>query len=92
MDMERDLKGNEQLRERAHELVQRLGQLHKDLRKLACAVEELEKEADKAHLVRVKLSMRAAYVRISQSGQSLVEAHLEMGVPPTAFEPEGSEE
>lgn len=67
-------------------LVAELGEAHKQLRALNSKLEEIEAEAGEADLERVKLSLRAAYVKISQAGSKLVEAHADMTISPTAYQ------
>lgn len=75
-----------EISESVQELVDRLHTLHKQLRELANDVEKTELEAGDAGLDRVKFALRDAYVRISQAGSYMVEAHLDLGIPATAYE------
>lgn len=82
----------EHFKRELHDLVSDLDTFHKQLKKLTNRLENLEKEAQESGLERVELALRDAYVKMSNAGASLVEAHLDLGVPPTVFQPDHEEE
>lgn len=75
-----------ELKDQIEDLVKELDSIHKNLKAFANKIESLETRAGELGLDRVKFALRDAYVQISQSGAKLVDAHLDLNVPPTVYE------
>lgn len=82
----------EGIKEDIQRLVDELDKVHKHLRQINKGMEEVEIAAGEIGWERVKFALRAAYVKVSQSGSKLVEAHMDMTIPPTAYEQVGHPE
>lgn len=63
-------------------VLQDVNRLHQELSTLNGNIDALEVRADEVGMQAAKYALRDAYVKISQSGQALVEAHVVLNRPP----------
>lgn len=78
-----------QFEEEIHALAADLNAQHKQLHALSQKLDALERELGQAGFRRVKMALRDAYANITEAGQALVKAHMNLNVPPGAWEDQG---
>jgi len=77
-----------EIQERIRALGEELNRHHRELHETSLRVDSLEREAGEHHFDRVVASLRDVYTNIAEAGRALVEAHLNLNVPPGAWKTE----
>ncbi len=77
-----------EFQEKIRGLGEALNRHHRELHETSHRVESLEREAREHHFDRVVASLRDVYTNIAEAGRALVEAHMNLNVPPGVWKTE----
>lgn len=76
----------ERLTQEVRELTYQLDEIHRTLQEFENWIIRLEDESDAAGLPRLNDALRDTYQKLIKASQALVEAHLTLNLPMTAFQ------
>ena len=76
----------ERIAQEVREVTYQLDELHRSLQDIENWIFRLEDESDAASLPRVRYALRDTFQKLIKASQALVEAHLTLNLPMTAFQ------